>query len=255
MKRYFISQHPTFGSYANPIANLVEKSPYFYWWLALTLNKRYVDFCAKPNTNSRLYKLYKDFGDVRYEGCRYKAFCDWWISKVSDEEQRGQYLFAEPLSVHKVQLVADRKAAQQFADDASCLLIAIPKNLKRIQIDKAIEKIFKNELSFSRGRKVRNPKLSSNARYHLEKPSTAQLLKLAFAIYELKADAQLNNKKLTNAAIAKMVGLTVANKKADDEATDYANEVRKLGFAVSRKYKEACVAIDSVLNGTFYTQK
>ena len=81
------------------------------------------------------------------------------------------------------------------------------------------------------------------------------MLKLAFAIYELKVDAEHNNKKLTNAAIAKKVGLKVGNRKADDEATDYANEVRKLGFAVSRKYKEACVAVDSVLNGTFYTQK
>jgi len=267
VKRYFISQHPTFGSYANPTASLVEKSPYFYWWLALTLNKKYVEFCAKPNTKSRLYRLYKDFGDVRYEGCRYKAFCDWWISKVSDDEQRGQYLFAEPLTVHKVQLIADKKTAQQLADDASSLLIAIPKNLKRSQIDKAIEKIFKDELSFSRGRKVRNPKFSSNARYHLAKPLTAQLLKVAFAIYELKVDAEHNNKKLSNAAIAKIVGLKVGYRNDEENVeltkdfpnavrkSSYANEVRKLGFAVSRKYKEACVAVDSVLNGTFYTQK
>ena len=92
----------------------------------------------------------------------------------------------------------------------------------------------------------------------LSLPTTAQLLKLAFTIYELKVDAEHNNKKLSNAAIAKRVGLEVGyrNEEENVELTkDYANEVRKLGFAVSRKYKEACVAVDSVLNGTFNTQK
>ena len=84
MRRYFITQHPTFGSYANPIASKIEKSPYFYWWLALTLNKDYITLCdalsveQKSSTNTAIRQVYEDFGDVRYEGDKYLAFTKWW---------------------------------------------------------------------------------------------------------------------------------------------------------------------------------
>ena len=96
MRRFFISQHPTFGSFANPISSLIEKSPYYFWWLALTLNKYYLSFCENPkilfildssNKNTDIYnineieKVYKDFGDVRYVGCKYQAFTKWWNKK------------------------------------------------------------------------------------------------------------------------------------------------------------------------------
>lgn len=144
MRRFFITQHPTFGSYANPINNRIEKSPYFYWWLALTLNDDYVDLCNNPSskrfkTNELIQKTYKDFGDVRYEGDKYIAFTKWWIEKVNETETRGVYLFAEPQSVSKVMLVDDRDTATQLVDDESSLLIRVPKNIRRKQIDTAIE--------------------------------------------------------------------------------------------------------------------
>ena len=82
MRRFFLTQHPTFGSYANPIKNRIEKSPYFYWWLALTLNDDYVELCNNPSskrfkTNELIQKTYKDFGDVRYEGDKHLAFTKW----------------------------------------------------------------------------------------------------------------------------------------------------------------------------------
>ena len=78
MRRYFISQYPTFGSYANPTKWKIEQSPYFYWWLALTKNYQYLKFCSdisvgKKSKTEKLKKLYEDFGDVRYEGDRYAA--------------------------------------------------------------------------------------------------------------------------------------------------------------------------------------
>ena len=94
MRRYFISQYPTFGSYANPTKWKIEQSPYFYWWLALTLNDDYVALCKNPSANhfktkKELLKVYEDFGDVRFEGDRYIAFAKWWNAKLANGETKG----------------------------------------------------------------------------------------------------------------------------------------------------------------------
>ena len=39
--------------------------------------------------------------------------------KINDTETRGEYLFAEPITVNKVTLVDDRDTAIQSADDES----------------------------------------------------------------------------------------------------------------------------------------
>ena len=116
MRRYFFSQHPTFGSYANPIASKIEKSPYFYWWLALTLNSDYIEICSNPSanrfkTNDKIKQIYNDSFDVRYEGDKYIAFTKRWRSKVNNTETSGEYLFAEPITINKVILSEDRDTA------------------------------------------------------------------------------------------------------------------------------------------------
>ena len=87
--------------------------------------------------------------------------------KINDTETRGEYLFAEPITVNKVTLVDDRDTAIQSADDESSLLIRIPKALTRRQIDMSIERIFSKEMTFEKGRQTRNPTRNptrSNAR-------------------------------------------------------------------------------------------
>lgn len=51
----------------------VETSPYIFWWLGLTHNSDYIELCNNPSanrfkTNNDILKVYKDFGDVPYEG-------------------------------------------------------------------------------------------------------------------------------------------------------------------------------------------
>jgi hypothetical protein len=82
MKRFFISKHPTFGSYKSSVAHKVEQSPYYFWWLALTFNEEYLELCAAASEvikskRSPIHKVFADFGDVRYDGDKYKAFANW----------------------------------------------------------------------------------------------------------------------------------------------------------------------------------
>lgn len=132
------------------------------------------------------------------------------------------------------------------------LLISIPKNLTRKQIDKALDNIFGKELSFEKGRQTRNPS-RSNARYSLSKPVKAETLKSAFDILEAELEAQAEGKKLSNIQLADKVGLKVevseATKAEQDGLAEY--ELYLLSTTVSRKKKLAKIAIANAAKGVF----
>lgn len=202
-------------------------------------------------TNDKIKQIYNDFCDVRYEGDKYVAFTKWWRSKVNDTETRGEYLFAEPITINKVMLIEDKDTAIQSADDESSLLIRIriPKALTRRQIDMSIERIFTKEMTFERGRQTRNP-TRSNARYSLTNPIKVETYKMAFDVYEHILLANSNDEKVSNYKLAKAVGLKVGSR-TTDEAYDKAYEHRKISVAVTRKKKTAIDAISNVVEGKF----
>jgi hypothetical protein len=249
MLRYFITQHPTFGRSSTPTASSIEKSPYYYWWLALTLNDTYTEYCEKVSveqniqTETTIHKVYEDFGDVRYEGDRYIAFKKWWRSKANDNETRGEFLFAEPLTSNKVRLIEDSNTANEVVNDESNMLISIPKTLTRRQIDKGLEKILKQQMTFERGRQTVNPS-RSNARYSLTKPIKVDSLKTAFDLQELVLSSK---DSVSNFKLSKLVGIKVSSKEMDN----IPSLRRKISVAVSRKKRTATDAIDNVIEGQF----
>jgi len=254
MRRYFISQYPTFGSYANPTKWKIEQSPYFYWWLALTCNDDYLAFCENPlvnrfKTKKKLKKVYEDFGDVRFEGDRYVAFTKWWNTKLPNNETKGAYLFAEPLTQMKVELVEDVAIAERLIADEDELLIRISKGMKRTHIDKALNRILRKHIEFEKGRQTRNPN-RSNARYSLSKPIAIDSLQTAFALYDLIEQTEANGEKVNNYELAKQVGIEVEQRN-NEEDWDFAYKRRVVSVAVSRKKKVATDAILSVANGVF----
>ena len=162
---------------------------------------------------------------------------------------RGEYLFAEAPTPNKVMLVEDRDTAIQSSEDVSSLLIRIPKALTRKQIDMSIERIFTKEMTFERGRQTRNPN-RSNARYSLSNPIKVETYKMAFDVYEQILLAESDGEKVSNYKLAKVVGLKVGSRTAD-EAYDKAYEHRKISVAVTRKKKTAIDAIINVVEGKF----
>lgn len=258
MRRFFMSTHPTFGSYEHPDKSKIEKSPYFFWWLALTHNKEYLKFCANQEvttsslTDGKFLKVYKDFGDVRYTGDKHRAFTKWWCEKINDHETRGTYLFAEPQLNCKVKILDNEKDTSVALRDPNLILVQIPKNLNRRQIDKEINAIFKNELSFTKGRVARSPK-SSSARYHLSKPVQIANLKTAFKIIEAEQNAALQNSKLSNIQLANKAGVKVnlSNKTKMDQSDLAAYELYLLSTTISRKKAFAKSAIANAALGIF----
>ena len=133
-------------------------------------------------------RVFIDFGDVRYEWYRYKAFAKWWRNRVNTNETRGVYLFAEPYEDTKVEIINNAEEVNTALSDVNSLLLSIPLNLKRKYIDKDINRILKKRQTSAKGRTVRNPKLSQ-ARYSLSKPCVPNALKKAFDIYDTKLQA------------------------------------------------------------------
>jgi hypothetical protein len=254
MSRFFLSQHPTFGSYSNPVKHRVEASPYFYWWLALTLNEDYIELCGNSHgnrfeTNELIQGTYADFGDVRYKGDKHIAFARWWRGKVSIKEKRGEFLFAEPMTEKRVELVTDMEEAQRLINSEDELLIRVSRGMQKKHIDNALKRIFDKELSFEKGRQTRNPS-RSNARYSLARPVSTDNLKMAFEIHEMTVEAQRDARKLRNRQIAEAVGLRI-EKRSNDDIADRASDNRALSVAVSRKRKTAVDAIANVVKGVF----
>jgi hypothetical protein len=146
-------------------------------------------------------------------------------------------------------LIDAKDTAIEALEDESSLLIRIPKNIRRKQIDIAIDRIFSKELEFERGRQVRNPN-RSNARYSLTKPIKIENLKASFDVYQIQRLAHTNGEKVDNKKLAKAIGLKV-ERRVKDEAYDAAYQSRIVSVAISRKKKLAIDAIANVVNGIF----
>lgn len=171
------------------------------------LNDDYLALCGDTSSNcfktkKKLLRVYEDFGDVRFEGDRYVAFAKWWNAKLANGETKGAYLFAEPLTEIKVELVEDIATAERLIADEDELLIRVSKGMKRTHIDKTLNRLFKKHIEFEKGRQTRNPN-RSNARYSLSKPIAIDSLQTAFALYGLVEQAGSNGEKVNNYELAK----------------------------------------------------
>jgi hypothetical protein len=262
MLRFFISPHPTFKSYKAPDKERVEKSPYYWWWYALTLNDEYLAVCESadgaPNggkllesCEEKIRQVYRDFGDVRYVGDRHKAFCDWWRAPISTEESRGEYLFAEPVHASTVNVLDCINDAEGAIASDDTLVISIPLSRQRQHVDKAIDRLLKRHMRTEKGRAVRNPS-QSKARYHLGKAAVPSALKKIFTIYDCKLDTKNSLTKTTNIDIAYQTGIArLSGTESDNEILNAAAKNRILSVQVSRYLKSAKNIIKNVGLGTF----
>lgn len=258
MLRFFHSPYPTFGSYKNPTHWKIEASPYYWWWYALTLNAGYAQLCAQDaenqNTHSadeRMLRVYEDFGDIRYEGCRYLAFTQWWTNRVNTNEQRGVYLFAEPLHSAAVSRIDDVEAAATALSDEDTVLIAVNVTRQRKHIDNRIDQILKKRMGdLKRGRQVRNPKLSQ-ARYRLSRAVLAQSLKKTFAVHDIRSSAAADGRKISNWEVAALAKLDYQQREKLEARLEGADERRVVSAIVARHAKDAKSMIDNAALGVF----
>lgn len=260
MARFFHSQWPTFGRYKNPDAEKVEASPYYWWWYALTLNDEYAQLCermangaSKPKSDAerRMRAVYADFGDVRYDGNRYVAFCQWWRGKVHTGEERGVYLFAEPPHTASVRHITNADAAAAVLEEQDTILVAINVTRQIKHIDGKLERILRKHMGdIKKGRQVRDPKFSQ-ARYSLSKTIQIPTLRKMFSVYAARAAAEAAGGKISNEAVAEQVQLEYHEREKGEAALTPAQRRRVISAIVSRHMKDAKHMIAAVGEGRF----
>jgi hypothetical protein len=237
MKRYFISHAPRFGSYKAPVQWKVEQSPYYFWWLAYSYaveNRASIDDVDE--------QVWMDFGQVKRGVDKHLAFTQWWIERVTKDERRGEFLFAEPLTGAKTHVVASVSQAENALQGNSNILISININEQRRFIDASIDRILRKYASFEKGRSVKNPK-RSNARYSLSKPVQVEALARYFRIFELKE----GEPEISNYEVFKRLRLK-AEKQEVESVGDYR---RRISTLVSRDYGFAKRMVANVGKGIF----
>jgi len=207
-RRLYILQRPKIGSLNNPKASLggCESSQYYWWWYALTLNDDYIECCNNGGTGP-MSALYKDFGDVRYEGKPQIAFVDWWHTLVNGEV-RGAYLFAEPLLKKGMRLVTDADDAQNAIDDPTQALISIPLDVTRVKLMKMIKRRIEAIHEGKQGKDARSLK-SSQALYIARTAAQPASVKLQLAVYKQRQEWEQQGKRFDNALVAKKLRITV----------------------------------------------
>ncbi len=252
MLRYFVSPHPTFGSYANPIAWRVEASPYFWWWRALGWAQQQqtsVEGSFRGADRVRWEAVRECFGVVEVGENVHKSFCDWWRHKMPNGEERGVYLFAEPVLERKTVELTEWKQTRALLDDEHYILMAVPKDVQLSYARQSVDRILKRHDVRKEGRKVRDPK-HSKARYHLSKSVQVESLRKAFRLYEHQLEAVTKGESVTNVELARRAGIKHQSK-AKDQVMDKAARNRNLGIIVSRHLKMARDAVGRVQLGMF----
>ena len=194
--------------------------------------------------------MFNDFGDVRYEGSRYLAFCEWWRERVNTSETRGVYLFAEPMTGHKVEVIENEDMARAALADPENLVVVIPLTLQRRHIEKRLNQIFKSHLEHKAARLVRSVK-SSRARYSLHTPVVPSALKKCFDLFDARQEAHSHGERIGNFSLAKRAGVKVQERQKDDEISTEANYRRTVSATVSRYIKKAETMIESAALGKF----
>lgn len=244
-----MSQPPTFGSYTKPTPFKVEASPYFWWWYALTLSPDYLGACGQGGLGCEA--VYADFGDVRFEGDRHKAFCDWWRKRVNEHERRGEYLFAEPTAEGMgARLVDSIDAAQAALVRDDTILVSIPITSQRKHIERRLDRILKQHLTPVAARTVRSP-AQSKARYRLNKPIVSSAMKKSFDLLDEKRRAEANGERVDNFELARRARVKVTEREKEDEINTHENYRRTVSATVSRYIKTASLMVEHVAQGRF----
>ncbi|NVK29838.1 MAG: hypothetical protein HWE20_02455 [Gammaproteobacteria bacterium] len=263
MLRRFLQPHPTFGSYKNPDQKKVEASPYYYWWLALTLNDKYAELCDRLQNGSvtaangreqQMLAVYKDFGDVRYEGGRHAAFAAWWTAKVGTYKsgrlmRRGEKLFAEE-QTESVHHIYEPEHAAKITVDERFIVLAIPKINDKANVLEVLEMIVNKHFDSRGGRNARNPKYST-ALYPMSQSTVPSSMNKAFTLYLVKKQLAEQGKQVAGAALAEAAKIDMGERKQEGADFDAFDRREAQAATVRRHLRNAKKMIENASIGVF----
>jgi hypothetical protein len=157
------------------------RSPYYWWWMYLKLNKHYEETCQRKGQGP-CAELYKDFGDVRPDGD--DAFFAWWGERG---ELRGR-LFQERTVMPKAVLLKNKDDWTPVMGRYPCVVIAVDLHMGIRAAEKMIADELPRHFNKQQGR-TPMPLRFSTARYKLSDYGRESVFRNCYLAYIALHDA------------------------------------------------------------------
>lgn len=184
-----------------------DRSIYYYWWHFLRRSEKFQMACERSGDygSKPLRSVYADFGDIFAFDDTKRGFQAWWNETNADMgTNRGAYLFGYPVQ-ENVTLVRN---AASFNSEGS-LLIAIPKGMRKREIQRQLDTILSKEIPRKRGERLQK----ADVRY---RPLHERMHGLDTALKVLEVRSNHPQKALWE--IAHLAGVSKEVKLEGDEA-------------------------------------
>lgn len=241
---FSIRKYPLFGrgiySEDSPPEG-VKKSPFYWWFKFLQLNKEY-GLAIEGKKTSIAKSVVKDFGDVRKTD-----FKKWWQARVD--------LFAEPQLNYKMMIANDVSEIAPFNSE-EVINIVVPLNWTNVGIKRSFARIIDKKVPKvklgKRGIQIK----SSEALFKIGRKWSIQGFENSYKVYieRQKADAEMlkGAKKVSWADIGIRVGLKGAKGLVEGKNTHSTSDQRRvLTILTIRHYKKAEAFIKSAATNIF----
>jgi hypothetical protein len=158
-----------------PFQYKLKRSPYYWWWAYLKLNKPYIETC-KNGGKGECSDLYKDFGDIRRDGDR--SFLEWW---GPNGENHGR-LFQERTLMPEARLISSRSEWTPEIGRYPYVVIAVDLHMGLREATKMINEELKQHFVKREGR-TPMPQRFSTAKYKLSDYGRPERLEDCYLAY------------------------------------------------------------------------
>jgi len=221
-------------------------SVYYFWWEFLRRHDGYRDCCERGG-KGRYKKLFADFGNVHAYST--DEFWSWWTEKITEDETRGERLFAEPKA--RPLQVADRVLNTQTSDT---LVVEIPLEVRTAYLVRSFRRLLEDHRE-----QVTAARRISRARYPVGASVRLVSLHQTLRVWDVWREHGRTKKKYEIADLAGVYVNRVVNgetvetlKRRDLPYNDVQNEVRRRQvMAVNRYLAAASDYIENVGKGCF----
>ena len=199
-----------------------QHNVFYFWWEFLKRHEGYKDCCDRGGAG-RYKKLYADWGNIHaYET---KDFWHWWSDKISDDDTRGEFLFAEP-DARQIR-ISDKLAHSERSDT---LLLAVPLEVRTAYLVSMFRRLLKDH-----SQEVAAARRISRARYQVTAKVALASLYQTLKVWDLWQEHK--HSKLKKYELCEMAGVfvntVVGSERADDGSIlkgETVEELKRLGL-------------------------
>jgi hypothetical protein len=171
-----------------------QHNVFYFWWEFLKRHEGYKDCCDRGGAG-RYKKLYADWGNIHAHETQ--NFWHWWSEKISDEETRGEFLFAEP-DARQIR-ITDKLTHSEKSDT---LLLAIPIEVRTAYLVTMLRRLLKDQnTAVAAARRI------SRARYKVAANVALASLYQTLRVYDVWQEHK--HSKLKKYELCVMAGVSV----------------------------------------------